>query len=330
MIIVAIMALAPGCNSQERELEQQVERLNTEKAGLKKVETTVNQLAEVTTRLSNTVILITHLKRRRGAAEMLEKTVNTIPKTLLLKELRFSKTTLSFTPLSPTRAAVSTFLSNLEETRMFENVKSVPDVDAPAGGTAQKPGYAVTCDYRKFPSDADEKKSIGSLPEIRPVYADAADDGGGGAKIQALERTVKRLEDQIRTLKRRAPREHLLRETLRAKWATLEELKEILPERADQEADIRKIQTFASQAGLKVTACTAGEAKPRGLYVELPFAVEAGGRLEQVVEFLRSWDERQKLYWLSSMQLVFPTGKVHRDHIQVSLTLSTALQDIKP
>ncbi len=124
LIIISIAALF---YTQRKSIDKEKILLQTaqnEKSQLQNVVKTLNQLEQQRALLEKKITLITQLKSRQGAAVwILEALSRNIPEWVWLIEASYKGTSISIKGRAINNSLIADFLSNLEESPIFENVE---------------------------------------------------------------------------------------------------------------------------------------------------------------------------------------------------------------
>ena len=121
-------------------------------------------------------------------------------------------------------------------------------------------------------------------------------------KINILEEEVKKLDLEIQKYENMAKRTAILETQMRQRQEFLERVKEILPSEKEIPDILRQISDLAKENNLEVITFEPDKEIPQDYYNIIPLKMEIQGRFSNVMNFLNSIENLQRLIALNNIK----------------------------
>lgn len=131
-------------------------------------------------------------------------------------------------------------------------------------------------------------------------------------RIAGLSKQIGVLENDIRALEKKKSQVKELQAEVAANKATLEKLKEILPEKKEVSEILKKVQSIVTSARLDIQKWSTMAEQKKEIYVEVPFGISLDGNYHNLGMFFDQLAKLKKIFTVNNLTLK-PVSKMTRD-----------------
>lgn len=141
--------------------------------------------------------------------------------------------------------------------------------------------------------------------------------------IEKIENNIDNIERQIRTAERKEIQLPQIKEEIARKLATLEELKQVLPEKNEVSQIIKKIQSIISGARLKIGKFAKQKEARKEIYIEIPYSISLRGTYHNLGVFFDQLSRLTKIFTVNQLNISPIGSKISDYSINVNFITTT-------
>jgi len=131
--------------------------------------------------------------------------------------------------------------------------------------------------------------------------------------IDRIQRETDAVVRKIRTAEMKEKQMPQIKEEIARKQATLEELKQVLPEQNEVSQIIKKIQSIISSARLKIGRFAKQNESKREIYIEVPYSISLQGTYHNLGVFFDQLSRLTKIFTVNNLS-ISPIGSKISDY----------------
>lgn len=141
--------------------------------------------------------------------------------------------------------------------------------------------------------------------------------------IEQIQNEIDKVEKEIRKAEKKEKQLPQIKEEIARKQATLEELKQVLPEQNEVSQIIKKIQSIISGARLKIGKFAKQKETRREIYIEVPYSISLQGTYHNLGVFFDQLSRLTKIFTVNDLNISPINSKISDYSINANFKTST-------